>query len=157
MLKRTNDKKIFKFILNNLRDEDLRELKDIRGKNWFKSALKNLEGTEVIVMFAPNEQNNMIPIAMGGFEPYFENGNKLAIVWLLSTKFIKYHKFLFWKELKTYFNQEKSKYSILFNFIYKSNFQAKSWLKLLGFSFDNPKPQGIDIPENFEFFYKVIN
>ncbi len=157
MLKHIKDEKIFRFILNNLRDEDYVELRDSRGENWFNETLKNLFSSDVVVLFVKNRYGRMLPIAMGGFEPYLQNGNNIAVVWLLSTKFINQYKLIFWKELNTYFSQEKSKYSILFNFIYKSNFQAKRWLRLLGFKFDNPKPDGMEVAENFEFFYKVIN
>ena len=43
----------------------------------------------------------------------------------------------------------------MFNYIYKSNFEAKKWLKRFGFKFDNPKPVGLKVKDNFEFFYKV--
>ena len=39
----------------------------------------------------------------------------------------------------------------------KSNKQAKEWLLKLGFCFDNPKPNGLNVSEGFEFFYKVNN
>ena len=157
MLKHIKDEKVFKFILNNLRNEDYIELKDSKCSGWFNQTLENLKTADVTVMFVKDKNGEFLPIAMGGFEPYFQDGNNLAVVWLLSTKFINQYKLIFWKELNTYFSQEKSKYSILFNFIYKSNFQAKRWLRLLGFKFDNPKPEGMEVAENFEFFYKVIN
>lgn len=46
-------------------------------------------------------------------------------------------------------------YWITYNIIYKENFKAKNWLQWLGFKFDNPKPEGIEVPEGFEFFYRL--
>ena len=158
MLKKINDENIFKFILNNLREEDLCELITSKGENWFNETLETIKSSNTIVLFIKTNRGKFVPIAMGGFEPCCDNGkDKTAIVWLLATKYIDKYKFIFWKELRNYFKQEETKYTILFNFIYKTNFQAKNWLRLLGFKFDNPKPTNIYMPENFEFFYKIIN
>ncbi|MBQ3640505.1 hypothetical protein II906_01015 [bacterium] len=156
MLKKINDEKIFKFIINNLRKEDLLELKASKGSDWFNETLKAIKTPNAIVMFIKTETGRSLPVAVGGFEPYGNEQEKMAVVWLLTTKFVSNYKYIFWKELKSFFCQEKSKYLILFNFIYKSNFQAKRWLRLLGFKFDNPHPQNMKVPEDFEFFYKVI-
>ena len=51
--------------------------------------------------------------------------------------------------------QLNMKYRIPFyNYIYKSNIEAKEWLKKLGFIFDCPIPQKLNIQRDFEFFYK---
>ena len=57
--------------------------------------------------------------------------------------------------MKKEIEKADEKYSILFNQIYKGNYQMKKWLKGLGFKFDIPKPAGFDMPENFEFFYRL--
>jgi hypothetical protein len=49
----------------------------------------------------------------------------------------------------------QKKYDLMFNYIFKSNFEAKKWLKKLGFKFDKPKPVGLKVKDGFEFFYKV--
>jgi len=94
---------------------------------------------------------------MGGFYELFDEKLKIACVWLLTTKYVSQNKMTLMKELKNQISFADKKYDLMYNFIYKSNFEAKNWLKKLGFSFDNPKPEGLKIKENFEFFYKLTN
>ena len=88
---------------------------------------------------------------MGGIE-----GKKsVACVWLLTTNEFINNKLKLAKEISKQIELASNKFEILYNFIYCSNFQAKKWLKKLGFDFDNPAPRGMKIPDNFEFFYKL--
>ena len=69
--------------------------------------------------------------------------------------FCKENRSLLIKTLKNEILKAEKEYDLMFNYIYKSNFEAKSWLKKLGFKFDNPKPIGLNLKKDFEFFYKV--
>ena len=64
---------------------------------------------------------------------------------------------MFVTELLKQLEQASYKYEIIYNYIYKSNYKAKKWLKKLGFNFNNPKPEGLNLEEGFEFFYKRNN
>ena len=97
----------------------------------------------------------IVPVSMGGFHHVQNKNYKMACVWLLSTRFVKYNKTALMRVLKQQVLKASLDYEIMYNFICKSNFQAKIWLKKLGFRFDNPKPKNLDVKEGFEFFYRV--
>lgn len=146
-----------KFILENLRAEDLEELKIIWNENWKEKVLKSFEQTEVKFAYGLDEFGDEIPIAMGGFYEFADKSSKVACVWLLTTKFVHKNKFALMKVLKNEIERAQKKYDIMYNFIYEANYEAKGWLKKLGFCFDNPKPKNLNVRENFEFFYKLNN
>lgn len=134
------------YILNHLRDEDKAELIALFGCEWKKRTYNRLKKSNVTVL----KDSELRPFAMGGIE-----GKKsIACVWLLTTNEIINNKLKLAKEIYEQIATASKRFEILYNFIYCSNFQAKRWLKKLGFVFDNPTPKGMDIPDNFEFFYK---
>ena len=143
------------FVLNNLRQEDLLELELIWGNNWKQTFFESVSKIDVLFVFGKDEFGDEVPIAMGGFENIPDKELKIACVWLLSTKYIYSNKICFMKELKKQFQKRELDYDILYNYIYKSNKEAKTWLKKLGFLFDNPKPNNLNVRKDFEFFYKV--
>ena len=114
-----------------------------------------LETVTNYILYGKDSNNNLIAIAMGDFFEIFPSDDSIACVWLLTTKYIYANKHLFYKHFIDLFNKKCKKYNIMFNFIYKSNYQAKKWLQKLGFKFDNPYPKGIEVKEGFEFFYKI--
>ena len=155
MLKKVENDAEILFILNNLRKEDEQELIALYGDNWKEETLANLKNKDFYVLYGKCNNSDIKPIAMGDFCRLFPQDNSIACVWLLTTKFIYKNKSLFWKNLIRMFKQNCLKYDIMYNFIYKSNVQAKKWLKKIGFKFDNPHPDGINLKEGFEFFYKT--
>lgn len=150
MLKVTENKKYFEYIIAHLRQEDLLEVKALWRDNWQKELLKTLKNQKTLVLFS---QGN--PIAMGGFVPVKCKGLKMAVVWLLCSSLVSKNKSLLYKTMINEIKNAEKKYDVMFNYIYKSNFEAKNWLKKLGFKFDKPKLVGLNIKEGFEFFYKV--
>lgn len=135
------------YILNRLRKEDKEELIAQFGKEWKKSALKRLKRAKIIIL----KNSDSLPFAMGGIE----GKNSVACVWLLTTEEVYNNKFKLISVIKKELLKASDKFEIFYNFIYKSNFEAKNWLKKAGFKFDHPNPKGIKVPENFEFFYKT--
>ncbi len=154
MIKKAVNKSEILFILDNLRNEDKQELFISSGENWKEKTLFNLENKDFLILYGNDNTGRQAPIAMGGFCETDKN-ESIACVWLLSTFFVYKNRMLLAKELKTQIAFAEQKYKIMYNYIYKSNFDSKNWLKKLGFKFDNPKPPGLDIKEDFEFFYKV--
>ena len=150
MVKVTKNKKHFESILDNLRQQDLEEVQALWKENWKDEVLKSINGQKTLVLFEKN-----IPIAMGGFVPIKDKNLRIAVVWLLCSCSVYSNKSLFYKVLKDEIKKAENKYDVMFNYIYKSNFEAKNWLKRLGFQFDNPRPLSLNIIEDFEFFYKV--
>lgn len=150
MVKVTKNKKYFEYILDNLRTQDLEEVQAIWKNNWKKEVLKSIQGRKALVLFSKN-----IPIAMGGFVLLKDKNIKMAIAWLLCSSFINSNKALLFKTLQKEIQKAEKEYDLIFNYIYKSNFEAKKWLKRLGFKFDKPKPTGLKIKDGFQFFYKM--
>lgn len=155
MIKKNPDKEDIVYILNHLREEDTEELQALWEDNWYDKVLENLRDKEILAVFGKDENNYCVPIAMGGFHELFETNTSIACVWLLSTVHIKNNKILFIKELKNQINKASEKYELMYNFIYKSNKEAKKWLKKLGFNFGCPNPRKLEIRKDFEFFYKL--
>lgn len=149
MLKTDKNLKDVLYILDNLRDEDLQEVIAIWGDDWIKKFLENTMKTDFLILL-----NRNIPIAMGGFVPVFNENCSAACVWLLCTKEVMNNKMLLLKTLKEQIEKEVLNFDIFYNYIYKSNIEAKEWLKKLGFIFDCPIPQKLNIQRDFEFFYK---
>ena len=139
------------YILDNLRKEDLEELKALWGEKWREQTIKNIMETDFLVLVGVSDN----PVVMGGIWETGEKGSGVACVWLLSTEEVKFHTVALIKNISREIKKAEKKYSIFYNFIYKSNLSAKKWLRILGFKFDKPHPDGLNIPEGFEFFYKV--
>ena len=155
MLKKVSSEFEKKFILNYLREEDKEELQAMFGEGWYKETIKTLQDNDFLVMYVFDEQKNEIPIAIGGFYDFNQSEVSIASVWILSSQYIYRNKKLFFKDIKEKLRETGGKYKIMYNYIYKRNFSAKKWLKKLGFRFDNPNPEGLNVKEGFEFFYKV--
>ena len=154
MIKYVSEKSEIEFILSNLRDEDKEELENLFGSNWYEMSLESLKDEKFLVLYGYGNEHGQVPVAMGGFYEVNNEPCKIACVWLLSTKYINKNKTAFMKALRNQMYLNSSKYDILYNFIYKSNHSAKLWLKKLGFRFDNPHPEGVNMNEGFEFFYR---
>ena len=155
MIKLNPDNSDINYILNHLRVEDIEELKVLWQKDWLNKVSDNLKNKNILVVYGKDENNKCVPIAMGGFHELFEKHSNIACVWLLSTIHIKNNKTLFIKELKNQINKASEKYELMYNYIYKSNKDAKGWLYKLGFKFGCPNPENLGINKDFEFFYKL--
>lgn len=157
MLKKMTNINDALYILNNLRNEDELELKALWGNKWIEKTIKSLKDKDVLILYGFNDEGNFVPVSMGGFVQMFGQNSLIACVWLLSTNYIYKNKKMFVTELLKQLEQASYKYEIIYNYIYKSNYKAKKWLKKLGFNFNNPKPEGLNLEEGFEFFYKRNN
>lgn len=143
------------FILDNLREEDFEELIALWGNNWKENVLNNISKIDFITLMGKNDEGNFVPIAFGGIVPLFNDNPQIACAWLLCSRYIKFNKKYLLHNIKEQLKSAKNRYQILYNFIYKSNFESKKWLKKFGFNFDNPNPKGLKVPKNFEFFYMI--
>ena len=142
------------YILDNLRLEDLLELKALWGENWHGEATKQVMDTAFYVVLG-KEKDTDTPVVMGGIEQLEKDEEGVGCVWFLSTDKIKDHKICILRELKKEIEKADEKFWLLYNVIYKENFFAKKWLAWLGFRFDNPNPAGVNVPKDFEFFYRI--
>lgn len=149
MLKTDKNMKDILYILKNLRDEDQKEVVAIWGDDWTNKFLENTMKTDFLILL-----NRNIPIAMGGFVPVLNENFSAACVWLLCSKDVINNRFLLLKTLKEQIEKESKNFDIFYNYIYKSNVEAKEWLKKLGFKFNCPFTRKLNIQKDFEFFYK---
>ncbi len=155
MLKDCDSKKEYIFVLDNIRKEDKSELTALFGSKWYQKTVDILKDKKFLVLYGMDFDNSTVPVAIGGFYPVREEYPSIANVWLLTTKYIHKNKITLLKELKQQFKENDKKYQIMYNFICKYNYGAKFWLKKFGFKFDNPSPQNMLLPKEYEFFYKV--
>ncbi|MBQ8476418.1 hypothetical protein IJ531_05075 [bacterium] len=123
--------------LDNIRDEDKKELIYFLGKDYrnifIKTVLDNIDTTYFLAL-------NNIPAAIGGILK-----DKLgAQVWLLCSK--KYDRKFLLKYIKEKINLFKNENNFLYNCIYRVNFKALKWLKRFNFKV-------IPLGNNIKFFY----
>ncbi|MBE7708063.1 MAG: DUF2833 domain-containing protein [Cyanobacteria bacterium SIG27] len=117
--------------LNNLRKEDYEELAVIKSFNFVDEILNVSENPINQTYFLTSDNDK--PLAMGGACLIEIDEYKIAKVWLLSTSEIEFYKKDLYKYVLEKLEILKTKYDILFNFIYKSNFSSLKWLKRAGF------------------------
>jgi len=131
--------------LKNIREEDKEELKYFYNDNYkeifFKTVFRNQQNSLMI-----SDKNNN-PASLGGIVEFVHKGKKIGQIWLLGTKYQKNSRLFLFKIIQRKIFQYKNDYDILFNFVYKTNFEADRWLKKFGFKFKNLKN------ENFRLFY----
>jgi len=139
------------YILDHLREEDLIELQTLWGENWREESIKSIMNSNNQVVLGKTKKGD-IPVVMGGI---WEVKEGVGCAWLLTTPEVKNHRHCLLRELRKDIKKSEKKLWLLYNFIYEKNFEAKKWLKWVGFRFDNPHPEGIDVPEGFEFFYRI--
>jgi len=156
MIKYWDDVSEIEFILDNIRDEDREELENLYGCKWREKTLESLKKQKFQILYGLCGEKGRCPIAMGGIYDVKCQAGKIGCVWLLSSRFIGRNKTALMRVLRNQLYADMPDYDILYNFIYKSNYEAKSWLKKLGFRFGNPNPEKIILKEGFEFFYKRI-
>lgn len=154
MYKVYKNEKDVQYILDNLRLEDMLELHTTYGNNYKEIAKNNIMQANFPTIICKSKKDNT-PIAMGGIWEIIKEDNGIAGVWLLSTDKVKNHQISLLRTIKREIDKADEKYWLTYNFIYEKNFMAKKWLKWLGYSFDNPKPKGVDIPSSFEYFYRL--
>ncbi len=145
------NKKDVLFILQNLREEDIEELKISHGNNYIQAEMNSIFN-DCEAMLAVDEKTEK-PIFIYGVSPLPDG--KEAIIFMLSTpEIVKYTRSFFiemTKELEEY----DKRFFYLSNIIYEKNFLAKKWLKKAGFKFDNPKLCFCQVPDKFEYFYRL--
>ncbi len=141
-----NEENLAKF-LNDIRLEDEEELERIFKDNYKKCFLD-------IAFELKNDKNsyfladeNDAPIAIGGAYQIQSDKKKIGQIWLLSARKSYKRRFFLYKYVKNKISFFKKEFDILFNYIYKSNFDALKWLKNFGF-----RTQDLENPD-FKMFY----
>lgn len=155
MLKKSSDILIVYQILKYIREEDKQELMALFSDNWYSKTIESFQNKEFLVLYGFDDKKMKVPIAIGGVDKIYDEPHRAASVWFLSTKWIKNNKKLLFSTLKNQILLAEKEYDMLFNFIYKSNFKLKNWLKNSGFKFDNSFFIETKPIVDFELFYKI--
>jgi len=125
------NKSNLKLLLNNLREEDKVELKNAYQKNYKNKFIKiTLETNEKYFV----GDDNFFPLAIGGVEQTANEYYKIGQVWLISSNRFNKNNIKLIKFIKDKIEDFKENYEILFNTIYKSNYDSLKWLKKCGFN-----------------------
>lgn len=136
---------------NNISDTDKEELTYILKEdilnNFISMILSSIDNNNEIYLVKNNEN---IPIAIGGIVKIPNSELKIGKVWLLVSKKFKNYKIFLYRYIKNRILNYKSEFDILYNYIYKSNFNALNWLYGFGFK-SNP----CLFNSNFKIFYFV--
>lgn len=150
LVRKKINKKDLLYILQNLRDEDKEEVKLNYGDNYIQEELKSILKTNALLAV---DSITKKPILVYGISPL--QNKKSALIYMLSTKEIVYYKRSFFTELKKEIKKIDKNYYYVCNIIYKKNFLAKKWLKKIGFNFDISNLSFMNVPDNFEYFYRI--
>lgn len=140
------------YILEHLRPEDEHEARTQKGDNFKEIILDEIMNTKSRTYLGCKKTEDT-PVCIGGYTDSNEHG--VGIVWLLSTPDIEQNKTCLFRNIIKAFDEIDDKYYLTWNILFSENNFAKSWLKKLGYKFNNPKPHGINIPDGFEFFYRI--
>lgn len=99
MYRANKTEKDVSYILDNLRIEDLEELKALWGEKWKEQTLKNIMETEFSVMLGKTKDKD-IPVVMGGVWRTDTNDEGVGCIWMLGTDNIEKHQICLLRELR---------------------------------------------------------
>lgn len=136
-----------RYVLENLRSEDMKEVLHSHGENYVEKLLNDIMKTNDVNLGVRKKDG--LPVCVGGCTDTEEKG--VGVVWLLCTPEIVNHQKTLIRHLIANFKKYEKKYWLTFNFIYKENYLAKNWLKKFGYVFVK---EGANIPEDFEMFFR---
>lgn len=134
-------------LLNTLRKEDENELIAIYGDSYKRKFINICLKIKNYIYFLADDKSN--PIAIGGAVQRKINNVNCAQVWLISSIYSLNYSFSLAKYISHKIAFFKNKFDVLFNYIYKSNFESIVWLKKFNFSFHSCN----DI--NYKLFYFI--
>ena len=116
--------------LKNLRYQDRQEMLKVMTPNFIKEFYDIClnENSASYLLQTTDKQ----PLALGGAVDVITGFYKTARIWLLCSQYLECNKIQVFKYVKDKLLRFKEEYDILFNFIYKSNFDSLKWLKTQG-------------------------
>lgn len=152
MYRKEKNKDDILYILNHLRKEDLHEAKIQKGDN-FKELILNEILEDKCETYLGCRKSDDLPICIGGYTNTNEEG--VGIVWLLSTDEIVKYKTCLFRHIINALKDIDNRYWLTCNILFSENIFAKNWLRKIGYRFDNPKPELLNVQEGFEFFYRI--
>ena len=136
-------REIISYVLENLRQEDKKEMVIEFGNHWKEIIFCRAVQSEIYGIVDEKEK-------ILGFFGIKGINEKYAQVCLLSTDDLSKQGFIFLKKAKRIVAEWNKRYSTLYNFVYKENKQAIKWLRWLGFTLS-------EIDNDRMYFYKVCD
>lgn len=152
MYRKYKNEKDVRYILEHLREEDKHEALIQKGENYIEECLNDIMNNDDYFVLGCSKKDDT-PICMGGCVRTQEEG--VGVVWLLSTPEIVNHQICLLRNIKSDIENFDKEFWMTFNMLYSENKLAKKWLQKFNFNFDNPNPVGLNIPKDFEFFYRT--
>lgn len=152
MYRKEKNEKDVRYILEHLRDEDRHEAIFQKGENYIEECLKDIMKNDDYFVLGCKKSDDT-PVCMGGCARTTEEG--VGAVWLLSTPEIVDYQMCLLRNIKVELEKIDEDFWMTFNILFKENQLAKKWLTKFGFNFNNPHPVGLNIPNDFEFFYRT--
>lgn len=125
------------YIIENLRDQDRKEIAASHGKHAYRMLRDTVSDPETRVGIANGD-----PICLFGVTPKSVIGGG-GTPWMVSTEDIKRHKVVFLRHSSAWVRSMRQKYGHLSNYVDDRNTVSKRWLRWLGFEFEEPAPYGV--------------
>ena len=132
------------YLSENLREEDIQEIKAVTGLPPLLSLLCGLKMSSVPLVICNADCK---PVAMLGVVP---NG-LIGFIWMVGTDDLKKISLSFLRNSKDVCDVLKGKHQILHNYVDKRNKLHINWLKWMGFSIINEINYGIENRKFYEF------
>jgi hypothetical protein len=132
------------YLSENLREDDIQEIKAVTGLPPLLSLLTGLKLSSVPLVIC---DANSKPVAMLGVVP---NG-LIGFIWMVGTDDLKKISLSFLRNSKDVCDVLKNKHQILHNYVDKRNKLHINWLKWMGFSILKEVNYGIENKKFYEF------
>ena len=141
-----------RYVIEHLRDADRHETIIQLGENYVDKCVELIMKANAEILLGCKKSDDT-PVCVGGLADTEQKD--IGVVWLLSTPEIVNHQICLLRHIKQVMQKADKRYWMTFNILYKENELAKKWLVKFGYNFDNPHPAGMNIPKDFEFFYRT--
>ncbi len=133
------------FLVENIREDDVNEIKAIGGKT-VRECINETKDIEDNSWVWEHEGKVM---CIFGVNP-IEDEDCVGAIWMLATKFFDEHEMIFAKTCKSILNEIITKFKYIFNYVHAENLKSIKWLEWLGFDISEAVPLGV----NGEIFHR---
>ncbi len=126
------------FLVDNIREDDLAEVKAMGGKTVRQCLNEtDLENTSWVW-----EHDGKV-MCIFGVNPV-ENSDRVGAIWMLATKFFDDHFMIFASACKPILMDILKGFRYVFNYVYVENSKSIKWLSWLGFKIRQAEPIGVN-------------
>lgn len=126
------------FIVENIREEDVIEVKAAGGKS-IRECITDIPNLEENSWVWEYDQK---PVCIFGVNPFGRPGE--GLIWMLATTLFDDHFMVFAVACKSVVEDMVRPFKYVFNYVYVENRKSIRWLKWLGFTVREPEPVGVN-------------